>query len=272
MRLGARVSSSDDIVLKENVSSSGNTITRSWFRLGSHLFRPVTIMASDTVIHPKIFKEISPPIPVSCVHENALYTDPTVLSHLLATAEDGAIGLAPVYGSECVLATLAVSTPSQVLVIRLGANKARRQGKKCGKRATAQSSITGLLCNPEITKYAFRMDRLSTSLFFDFGLRITNGVDLLSISPQKENRRSFQALMVALGGQNVLKRAAVAAAFKHDEGPHTSQNEVALQAWAALHAAKLPSSMKIISNLSKIDTETFDEEASPCFLVLSSRS
>ena len=225
-------------------------------------------MASDTVIHPKIFKETSPPIPVSYVHENVLYTDPTVLSHLLATTEDGAIGLAPVYGSKCVLTTLAVSTPSQVLVIRLGANK-------CGKRAIAQSSITGLknlLCSPNITKYAFRMDRLSTSLFLDFRLRITNGVDLLSISPQKENRRSFQALMVALGGENVLRRADVTAAFKHDEGPCTSQDEVALQAWAALHAAKLPSSIEIISNLSKINTETFDEEASPRFLVLSSRS
>ena len=228
-------------------------------------------MTSDTItLDPDIFKGTFPPILVSCIHENILSTDPTVLSHFLATAEDSAIGLAPIYGSKCVLTTLAISTPSQVLVIHLGATKVKRYGKKSGKRASARPSITrlkNLLCNPKIAKYAFRMDRLSTSLFFDLNLRIANGVDLLSISLEA-SRRSFQALTIALGGDEVLRRAAVIAAFKHDEGARTSRNQVALQAWAALHATKMAPSIMAISTLPRINTKVFTEEATPCFLVL----
>lgn len=225
-------------------------------------------MASETfALRSDIFRATSPSILVSCVHENVLAADPSILSRLLATTEDGAIGLAPIYGPRCVLTTLALSTPSHVLVVRLGAAKAKKQGKKRPKRATGRPSISilkNLLCHPTVTKYAFRMDRLSTSLFFDLDSRITNGIDLLSVS-MKASRRSFQALMVALGGEQFLNRTAVTAAFKHEEGAHTSQKEVALQAWAALHAAKLASSTKAISKLPRINTELFSEEVSPCF-------
>jgi hypothetical protein len=220
-------------------------------------------------IRQNIFKQAHPPIHVISIDELTLAATPQTLANFLSTAEheDGVIGLAPVYGAKCVLTTLALSTLSQVMLVRFRSEKAK--GKKKRKTNThltpAQALLRdNILCHPERHKYAFRMDRLSISLFLDLNLRITNGVDLLSAS--KSARRSIDAAMSALGGETTLHKANMIALFKHEETTTTPVKDLALQAWAACRAGTLSSLTKSLSKIPRILTLALD--AKVCILVI----
>jgi regulator of nonsense transcripts 1 len=221
-------------------------------------------MANQTFdVSQDIFKQGHPPIRVVSVDENALIPNPHILGDFLSTAGDGVIGLAPVYGTKCSLTTLAFSTLSNVLLIRL--SSAKPKGKKKRKTNAATPHLTpgrmllrdNILCHPERQKFAFRMDRLSASLFLDQNMRIGGGVDLLSSSSPKSARRSLDAVMTALGGEVTLHKANMVALFKHEETATTPTRDVALQAWAACRAGSLQSLAKTLSKIPRIDTQVF---------------
>ncbi|KAF8206294.1 P-loop containing nucleoside triphosphate hydrolase protein [Mycena galopus ATCC 62051] len=145
---------------------------------------------------------------------------------------DGVIGVAPAYGTDSVLLVLAFATASKVLLVRL----AKRKGKAKAKQHSGpgRNFLEDLLLSAYYAKFAFEMDVLATSLHFDFGLRITSAVDLLSIS-KMHDRHSLQAIMTSLGGELLCNKPRVSSLFK---GKATLP-EVALQAWVAWRAATL---------------------------------
>ena len=216
-----------------------------------------------------IFRQSYPSIHVVSLDENALVANPNILGNFLSTSDDGVIGLAPVYGAKCCLTTLAFSTLSNVLVIRF--SSAKPKGKKKRKTNRTTSHLTpgrkllqdNIICHPERQKFAFRMDRLSASIFLDLGLRISGGVNLLSSS--KSTRQSLDALMNALGGAINLYRENMKALFKHEETATTPIRDVALQAWAACRAGSLKSLSKLQSKIPRIDTQDFGGEVCDSF-------
>lgn len=216
---------------------------------------------SDTTftLQQNIFKDPYPSISVVSLDESRLVSSPQILQQFLATAGDGAIGLAPVYGVKCVLTILALSTLSQCIVVRFPSPKGKKKKKKRAANSTTPHLTRGrhvlendILLHPERRKYAFRMDRLSTSLYLDQNIRITGGVDLLSTSDA--GRRSLDAVMTALGGEITLHKSNLMTLFKHEETIKTSSRDVALQAWAACRAANLPSLAVILSEIPIVDT------------------
>lgn len=214
------------------------------------------------ILEQNIFKDPQPSIHVIRLDENVLVSSPHILGHFLATAVNGVIGLAPVYGAKCALQTVAFASLSQVLIIRFTSS----EGKKKKKHSTDSSHSTpartfiqdNVLCHPDWQKYAFRMDKLSSSLFLDHHMRITGGVDLLSLS--KSSRRSFDAVMNALGGETTLQKDNVKALFKHEETISASPGDVALQAWAACRAGSLRSMEKKLREIPRIDTQSMPEQ------------
>jgi regulator of nonsense transcripts 1 len=205
-------------------------------------------------VHQDIFKQPHPPISIITINENALGAKPQILADFLSTADGGVIGLAPVYGSKCVLTRLAFSTLSNTLLVTFSSAKPRRNKQQTG-RTLLQDNI---LCHPERRKYAFSMDRLSLSLFLDQGVRITGGVHLLSSSTSA--RQSKGALMDALGGVISLYKVKVDTLFKHQETSVTPARDTALQAWAACRAASLSSMCKNLSSKPRIDTKVLGSE------------
>lgn len=202
-----------------------------------------------------IFKETHPSIHVVTVHENAI-----TQQILNCFSGDSVIGLAPVYGAKCALVTIAISTLSHVLIVHFSSSKGNRLRLTPGRILLRDN----IFCHPECQKYAFRMDRLSASLFLDQNLRITGGVDLLSLS--NNNRRSLNAVMVALGGEVTLNKPAVVALFKHEEAISTPSRDVALQAWAACQAANLSSS--ILWKIPRIDTQHMEDKVYFLFVLV----
>ena len=101
-----------------------------------------------------VFKKSHPSIRVVSVDENALAANPQILADFLSTADDGRIGLAPVYGAKCALTTLAFSTLSQVLLVRF--SSAKSKGKKRKTNTATPHLMLGriilrdnILCHPE---------------------------------------------------------------------------------------------------------------------------
>ncbi|KAK7033223.1 regulator of nonsense transcripts 1 [Favolaschia claudopus] len=115
-----------------------------------------------------------------------------------------------------------------------------------------------VLISPSLSKVAFQMDVLATSLYHDLGLRVCSAVDLLSFSTA--SRQSFQAIIDSMGGIDVLEKANVAELFRGDEDlENTSTKQVALQAWAACRAATLDHMAQCVQLIPRIDTNSFLE-------------
>ncbi|OJA16087.1 hypothetical protein AZE42_05642 [Rhizopogon vesiculosus] len=205
------------------------------------------------------------PIVVEDIHESII--SPAVLNRFLSSAQGGTVGMAATYRSDCSLSSLAFATLTCGLVVHFSAPEKpnRRKNKKKGRerqspifpgRASLQDHI---LCNPSIQLYGYMMDRISVSLFLDLSLRINAVVDILSVSP-KDDRHSLQAIMNALGGDELLQKINVKTLFARRTRKNApTTKDVALQAWAAYRAATLARMAPKYAALSRIATDTMPD-------------
>jgi len=206
-------------------------------------------------LHQNIFKDHHSTVRVIPCHENTL--DEKILGSFLSTATDDNIGVAAAYGAKCALGMLAFASFSQVLLVRLSSSKLKTHGKNKQSSIARKLLRDSVLCHPDLAKFAFRMDRLAVALYLDLSLRITSGVDLLSVA--KADRQSLEAVMHCLGGETTLHKANVINLFKQDEKISTPR-DVALQAWAAYRAATLAKMASKLAMVPRITTgtESFD--------------
>jgi len=209
-------------------------------------------------IQPQVFKTSHPPVCVSVCHGSELKK--SVVNAFLETVVDDAIGVAPSYGSKCVLGTIAFSSLSQVLLVHLSTSRASRQlrARRSGK-AVKCSLLEDILCHQGSTKYAFKMDRLASALHLDLDIHITDGVDLLSVA--KGDRHSVAALMTALGGEVTLNKAEVSMLFKDDE-IGSDIRATATQAWLSCYVAQLQHMSRRFANVARINTQVMNIKVS----------
>jgi hypothetical protein len=179
-----------------------------------------------------------------------------VVSFLDSTSDD-CLGLAPVYGKNCQLISLAFSSPAQALYVKLL--------KPCSqkKRAKPRALLRRLLEHCE-TKFAFQMDNVALALWRDHNLCIKNAVDLLSLC--SEHDRSTRGILKAMGGPDMVNEQDVVHLFRHDETDKVDMQGCALQAWAAVMVGIRYAELLKSKNL--INTVTFPKAV--C-LFLSSR-
>ncbi|KAK6997400.1 regulator of nonsense transcripts 1 [Favolaschia claudopus] len=210
------------------------------------------------VVTQDIYKASYPPISVTRCPLVSL--SQKLVDDFIGSVEDNFIGVAPGYGTNCVLDAIALASRSRVLLIQY--TKPKGKGKLQGKakrRSDGQGRqlLHELLCSASYTKVAFQMDVLATSLHYDANMRISCAIDLLSVS--RVQRQSFEASLNALGGVDYLKVVNVSALFKGEALAETTFQQVALQAWAALQATTLGHMPKAINNIARINTNSFDE-------------
>jgi len=194
---------------------------------------------------------------VKCNH------DAVSIQHLqpLLDATDGVLGVSATYGGTCQLSSIAFSTLSQVVVVNFPARHASQPVQDAKQRCIARSKSLiqdHLLLNPELQKHAFKMDQLAVALYLDLSVRISNAVDMLSVTTN-DNRQSLAALMNAMGGEMKLHKKNVQSLFfGTSESPTVdAATSVALEAWAACRAATLPHMSLRFASLPRIDTKAF---------------
>lgn len=198
------------------------------------------------------------PIIVDDVRENNISA--SLLLRLVDSARDGIIGLAATYHPDCSLSCLAFSTLDRALVVRLSppqkpTTQRNRRGQQQQQPSVSQGRILlrdHILCDPNIQLYGYRMDRIAVALFLDLSLRINGAVDILSVCSGRASRRSLQAIINALGGDQLIQKMNVKTIFVHGEG----DNARTLQAWAACRAATLEGMASRYATLSRIATDT----------------
>lgn len=169
---------------------------------------------------------------------------PDVVKDFIASVEEtGHIGLAAIYNKNSILAHLMVATNAQVLM--LVNLRDHRTVKSRPKRPSGWQLLKDTILSNEYPKYAFHMVKLALALHHDHGLRISRGVDLLSLHP---NRHSVDAFLEALGGksygEHISPDSARTLLQNLEEGQRLSiegaDRLLAMEAWAACHAASLP--------------------------------
>jgi len=216
------------------------------------------------LLQQNVYTDPHPPILVEDIQENSLSL--AVLQRLLDPVADGIVGVASVYRSDCSLSCLAFGTLTRALVVHFAAPPKTNLQKKKGQeqqppvyrgRTLLQELI---LCDSNIQLYGYRIDRIAVALFLDLSLRINAAVDILSVNPDRYDRRSPQALMNALGGELLLHKENVRALFAWRGGHDPlSSNDVALQAWAACRAATLTHVAPRYATIPRIATDTIQD-------------
>ncbi|KAJ3570490.1 hypothetical protein NP233_g4368 [Leucocoprinus birnbaumii] len=177
-------------------------------------------------IQPAISPRHAGHVLVTPVHEDHL--TPAILKDFLTTVVDGLIGVAPTYGEQETLNSIAFASAGRVLAVKLSPNCRFAYQK----RQILQSLI---LLNKSYKKYAFRMDKLATSLFRDYSLHISEAVDILSMSPNA--RHLLLTIVDVLGGEFKVNKSNVRQLFSKEESSKADRSVVATQAWAAYQAA-----------------------------------
>ncbi|KAJ7761894.1 hypothetical protein DFH07DRAFT_814455 [Mycena maculata] len=201
-----------------------------------------------------VFKAPHPPIEVTTRQYSGLSRK--VLQAFLKTADDGVVGVAPAYGSKCVLSVVAFASSTTILVVRFPKNL--KNGKRPGPSTAGKDLQDLILCADSHSKVAFQMDVLATSLYHDLDLRISGAVDLLSVA--EDHRHSLGAIMNSIGGVVNLNRPKVIGLFKGEEQWNKiSVHDVALQAWVAWRAGTLEKMGPRLKKLPRIDTGAFSE-------------
>ncbi|KIK41486.1 hypothetical protein CY34DRAFT_36410, partial [Suillus luteus UH-Slu-Lm8-n1] len=205
-----------------------------------------------------IYHACHEPITVEDVDE--LNVSFPVLQCLINSAQGATVGVAATYRLDCTLPSLAFATLTKALVIHFfSANKQNLQQQKKGSQEQQPQLSRGriliqdeILCNSDIKLYGYRIDRIAIGLFLELSLRINAGVDILSVS--NSGRRSFQAIIDALGGETLLQKPNLKTLFTHEDGV-TETKDVALRAWAACRAATLDDMTLRYAALPRIATD-----------------
>lgn len=206
-----------------------------------------------------IFKKIHANPRVQVIHESQL--TPAIFDEFLATVVNNIVGLAPAYGSKCALIRLAISSPSNVLVVCLSSKrKMSRRSKKGGTASSGRHLLSQrILCGLSLEKYAFKMDQLASALYSDLDARITSAIDLLSLS--RRARDTFEAILDALGGRTAIYKPAVEKIFRQDEYASAPVETTAALAWmACISASHLHMDRQLATLL--IDTSEMDRTVS----------
>lgn len=171
------------------------------------------------------------------------------------------LGVAATYDEQCQLSSIAFSTLSRVLVVNIPAHhvphpkEATKQQRVARSRCLIQDR---LLLNSEFPKFAFRMDQVAVALFLDLSIRISDAVDMLSVTT-KASRQSLEALMNAMGGELILNKNNVRSLlFDKSGSPAIDATEkVAFEAWAACRASTLPHMALRFTSIPRVNTVTF---------------
>ncbi|KAF9451888.1 P-loop containing nucleoside triphosphate hydrolase protein [Macrolepiota fuliginosa MF-IS2] len=172
------------------------------------------------------------------------------LDSFLSSVVDGKIGLAPAYDTQQTLTYIAFASRVHVLVIKLN-TKSPNSKLSVQKRQLLGARI---FMDSALSKYAFHMDKLCTSLFCDSLLRVVSGVDILS--GLRKDRHLLSTKALSLGGKEAVNEIGLNHLFRNEESSKADQSIIAIQAWAAYQASLLQSA----SSTKFIDTTIFSEQ------------
>ena len=184
-------------------------------------------MGSVATIHQRFYNAELPPITLEILDLASLTTES--VSDLIATLAGGTrLGIAASYGKKCALETLAFSTETRVLLIRVGAGSSKSKSVKARKGILREK----LLCNASLEKHGFFMERIAAALRLDLGLLICNAFDIASDGDRRGSMAAYKAVVVRGRIEHSVNQSVVEEIFTEQPFILSRANEFALRAWA----------------------------------------
>jgi hypothetical protein len=218
-------------------------------------------MDKPITISQDVFKKHHPDVTVIPLLEHESETS-VQLDAFLGDTHLNAIGVAAAY-EKCKLVCVALASPLTVVVFRFCSSQSEtKQSKK--KQLTAPMSpgrgtLAEILTDPHLQKHGINMDRLVTSLFLDYQLRLSQGFDLRSLVRERKRKLSpLDDLAEAVGGWDTLaSKDVIQNLLASEEYSSQATRVVAMRAWMCIMAGTRPKVASDIARAPKYNTDTF---------------
>ncbi len=186
-----------------------------------------------------------------------------VLDFLESIQTEGRMGIAAVYGRQGTLLQLFISTSTRVIVL-VNLKDPMLEAKQSRRARSGWQTFKQKVLLSAYPKYALRMDKLALALHHDHGIRITRGIDLLSLHP---NRDSVEAFLHAFGGKAFHNHIDPDNARNlhqelkelHHRSPEEKGRVMALEAWMVCHAATMD---HVVADAPTISTDALSDAVS----------
>ncbi|KAF9052504.1 hypothetical protein BDZ89DRAFT_430040 [Hymenopellis radicata] len=218
-----------------------------------------TEMPQRFSVSQNIFTTTHSDIPVAVYDVNAL-KPALVVEFLESVKVAGHMGIAAVYGRRGALVQLFISTSTRVIVL-VNLKDPMLEVKQSHRAHSGWQTFKREVLLSAYPKYALRMDKLALALHHDHGIRITHGIDLLSLHP---NRDSVEAFLHAFGGKSYWNHIDPDNARKlyreleelRQRSPEEKGRLLALEAWLVCHAATMD---HVVADAPTISTDALSD-------------
>lgn len=192
-------------------------------------------------------------------------TDEVIKDFFDALSIPRSVGLGWAYTQNGVLTVLAVSSKESTLFIHL-AKKGSQNESVLAARLALQTHI---LCNPEVTLYAFDMGRLALSLYRDCDIRVANAVHVQNACKTKDAHKVENAVAFAVNGTDIeAYRGNIEAAFRDmtwDAEKPVSMRGVVFRAWLAAYMPNIGDMEERFREVKRVNSQSVSEVVSlPC--------
>ena len=200
-------------------------------------------------------------ISVTTYHEREL--DESVFQDFYDSLETPrAVGLGWSTTAKGSLTVLAISSHSTCIIIQF-ANKSTRDDATLEARDRLQNR---LLCNSEVTLYAFDMGRLALSLHRDRGLRIANAVHIQDACSGERVHNVVHAVNFAVNGTDIKAFGKnIDTAFRDttwDSQRPATMTAVVFRAWLAAYMLLVGDMEERLRTVKRVDTKSISDAVS----------
>jgi hypothetical protein len=174
------------------------------------------------------------------------------LAELFGSPRPRAIGVTPAHSKNGKLAVLVIAAASTALVVQMSGGG----GGKNSKSAGASVLEDELLAHTDCSILGFDLERVALSLYQDFQLGMTEGIDIQSTVPMNGSREPLQAFRLAVGDQASIWESNVVAAFNNFTASEDKKLLLFMvsRAWSAWYISTLSTMENLLYLSPKIDT------------------
>ncbi|KAH9935246.1 P-loop containing nucleoside triphosphate hydrolase protein [Amylocystis lapponica] len=167
------------------------------------------------------------------------------------------VGLSPAYASSGHLAAVAIATYREILVIQL-AGKHNNSSTRNGRDLLQ----TMVLCNPDLTLYAFTLGPFATSLYHDHRLRVLNAVDVQTACSGQGRAASMTPLAAVefvAGDQVPIFKENIEVIFQDHTYEVNRPTPFALRAWLAGYMMSIGDMEERFHAVKRVNTRDMDD-------------
>ena len=200
------------------------------------------------------------------VYQEREVTEEILSSFVDALSIPRGIGLGWSNTAKGALTVLVLSSKDKAILIQF-ASKSSREERVLQARRRLQSLI---LCNPQVTLYAFDMGRLALSLYRDRELRIANAVHIQGACKATASHSVIGAVDFAVSGTDIRHWSVnTAAAFSNTvwESQPVSMASVVFRAWLSAYISLIGDMEERLGCVKRVNTEKMADAVSAFSLV-----